>query len=403
MSKKESLTLLRVENVAPGPKRFHLLDSKIPGLRLQITPAGTKTWQVYCRVKDATAPVRITIGKYPSIGLETARKKATQIVADLTLHGREAAEQMTGFRREATFEELFESWFKDQRIRGRRDMVNVRSRYTNHIAPTLGTKRVSELTPAVMQRWFIALPKRKSQRGQGTISTTTANRLLEIVSAVFAAKVQSNPAASIKAFPEQSRERYLTGAEMARLFEALDAPETSKDLRDIVFLALTTGLRKGNILSLSWHDVDFESSLIVIPAVKSKNARSMGIPLVQEAVEILARRKAAASSVFVFPATSSTGHIVDIKRGFAALLGRADIKDFVFHDLRRTLGSWQALTGSSDLLIGKSLGHSSTQSTRVYARLRDSNPIRDSMSRGVAAMREAAATKKVLKIAGGGD
>ena len=64
-------------------------------------------------------------------------------------------------------------------------------------------------------------------------------------------------------------------------------------------------------------------------------------------------------------------------------------------------GSYQAMIGSSDLIIGKSLGHRSTQSTRVYARIRDNNPIKKSMAGGFAAMVKASKEKKVVNIGGG--
>ncbi len=151
---------------------------------------------------------------------------------------------------------------------------------------------------------------------------------------------------------------------------------------------------------MSWADVDLVNGLWVIPAGKSKNKKSMGIPLIPEAIEILEKRKQKAKSIFVFPSTGKTGHITEIRKSWSTILKRAQITEFVFHDLRRTAGSWQAHIGSSDIIIGKSLGHSSTQSTRVYARIRDNNPIKESMAGGFAAMKKASQVKKVVKIGG---
>jgi integrase len=64
----------------------------------------------------------------------------------------------------------------------------------------------------------------------------------------------------------------------------------------------------------------------------------------------------------------------------------AGFKDVRLHDLRRTFGSWQAMGGSSELLIGKSLGHRNTRSTAVYARL-TLDPVRQSVERATDAMR----------------
>jgi integrase len=63
------------------------------------------------------------------------------------------------------------------------------------------------------------------------------------------------------------------------------------------------------------------------------------------------------------------------------------------HDLRRTLGSWQAATGANSYIIGKSLGHKSQQAIAVYARL-NLDPVRDSMGKAVKAMQATTAKKE---------
>ena len=68
----------------------------------------------------------------------------------------------------------------------------------------------------------------------------------------------------------------------------------------------------------------------------------------------------------------------------------------VLHDLRRTLGSWQARTGASLAIIGKSLNHKSQQATAIYARL-DLDPVRQSVNTATAAMFEAAGLKEGAK------
>ena len=70
----------------------------------------------------------------------------------------------------------------------------------------------------------------------------------------------------------------------------------------------------------------------------------------------------------------------------------ARLEDIRIHDLRRTMGSWQARTGASLVIIGKSLGHKSQQATAVYARL-DLDPVRAAMETATSAMLEAAKQK----------
>src|SRR5207249_2399984 len=92
---------------------------------------------------------------------------------------------------------------------------------------------------------------------------------------------------------------------------------------------------------------------------------------------------------FLFPSHSEAGHITEPKGPWSNLLTRAKLSDLRIHDLRRTLGSWQAMTGASLPIIGKSLGHSSHQSTEVYARLANA-PVVDAIATATSAMLAAA-------------
>ena len=85
---------------------------------------------------------------------------------------------------------------------------------------------------------------------------------------------------------------------------------------------------------------------------------------------------------------SLTSSLVRARNAAAALkidTNGARLDDLRIHDMRRTLGSWQAATGASLVVIGKSLGHKSTQATEVYSRL-NLDPVRDSMQTATRAM-----------------
>ena len=95
----------------------------------------------------------------------------------------------------------------------------------------------------------------------------------------------------------------------------------------------------------------------------------------------LLKIKQNAKSEWVLPSKKSvSGHFNSPKRSWEMLLKRAGIENLRLHDLRRTMGSYQAISGASLNIIGKSLGHKSTSATQVYARL-SMDPIRDSMQK----------------------
>jgi integrase len=77
------------------------------------------------------------------------------------------------------------------------------------------------------------------------------------------------------------------------------------------------------------------------------------------------------------------------KTAWKRILTRAGIQDLRIHDLRRTLGSWQAATGASLPIIGKSLGHKSLGATQIYARL-NLDPVRESLNKATDALLQAA-------------
>jgi integrase len=204
----------------------------------------------------------------------------------------------------------------------------------------------------------------------------------------------ANPATKIELHPEKKRKRFLEPAELPRLFAALKQ-EPSDDLRDFVKLALWTGARKSDILSMRWQDVSLADNRWRVPET-TKTGESYDIALTPEAVEILASRQGAAGQ-WVFPSRGATGHIVDLKGAWKKLLARAKITNLTQHDLRRTLGSYQAAQGASLTVIGKSLGHKSIQATSIYAQL-DLDPVRESVMTATRAM--IAASKKRSKLLG---
>ena len=111
----------------------------------------------------------------------------------------------------------------------------------------------------------------------------------------------------------------------------------------------------------------------------------MQIPLGPDVLEILRRRRAESSSLFVLPGPGTKGHYREPKRAWGTLLKRAKLEDLRIHDLRRSMGSWMTIGGASLPIVGKALGHKTSQATSVYARL-NLDPVRLAMEQAVEAM-----------------
>ncbi len=129
----------------------------------------------------------------------------------------------------------------------------------------------------------------------------------------------------------------------------------SKGLYPIVILALSTGMRRGEIMNLKWSDIDLARGSILLQT--TKNGERRFIPLVGMALDLL-RSKYANQAVdsLVFPAPHAPCKPIDIRSAWETALSKANIFNFRFHDLRHTAASYLAMNQASLLEIGTLLG-----------------------------------------------
>jgi integrase len=211
---------------------------------------------------------------------------------------------------------------------------------------------------------------------------------LETISAVYnkAKKWQlinlPNPTSPVDLFKLESRDRFLSQAENQRLEEALEIT-ASATFKVFIQTLRFTGARSGNVEAMRWADLDLESKVWRIPMTKS--GKPHVVPLLPEALAAIEAQRGKHPD-WVFPGRGLTGHIVNPHRSWGRLIEAAGLSDARKHDLRRTLGSWQAKTGASLPIISKTLGHTNPSATAIYARL-DVEPIREAMQTAVRAMR----------------
>ena len=382
-SKKFNFTKKFIESLEPADlgKRNYYKDSKINGLEIMVTDKKSKSFKV-TRKKNGKI-IRVTLGPYPDLSVENARQKALEVNSQISqgINPNDAKNQL---RQEITFGELFEKYMimysKKYKLSWKYD-----EREVNKFLPHWFKKQISTIT-----NQEVRLLHEKVGNDNGLYQ---ANRLLERIRAIYNKGIEwgykiENPTNNIKKFKEQSRDRFIQTDELPRFFEALEHEE-NKIVRDYSYLSLYTGARKGNVLSAKWEQINFTIFEWRIP--KTKNGDPQTIPLIEQAVKLLKKRKIENEKLdledfqrqWVFPSKNSeSGHLSDPKRAWKRILDQAEIKDLRIHDIRRTLGSYQAITGASLPIIGKSLGHKSSQATQIYSRL-NNDPVRQSMDKAL--------------------
>ena len=152
---------------------------------------------------------------------------------------------------------------------------------------------------------------------------------------------------------ETKREQSLSIDEEIRLLDSC-----SPELKGIVMCALDTGMRRGEIMSLQWEDIDFDKNQITIKALNTKSLRSRSVPisnrLKQELISLSFNKTRR-----VFAIRNFNG------RWYEAMKG-ANIVDFRFHDLRRTHATKLIKAGIQIAFVSKLLGHTKLETTYRY-------------------------------------
>ena len=277
--------------------------------------------------------------------------------------------------------------------------------WQKHIVPALGRRPVAEVDVSEIRRLHNAL----------AATPYLANRLLAVLSAFFTFARREgwrpdNPARdeSLDRYPEASRERFLSPAEVTKLGEALTRAETvglppAPELRkpaptkrpqnrpksaDVpnpanphavaaLRLLLLTGCREGEIRTLRWDAVDLERGFLRL--ADTKTGRSVR-PLGAAAAELLSGVRKVHRSPYVFPGLRPSVPLRSLKRLWHAVRFAAGLPDVRLHDLRHSFASFSAIGGDSLLVTRALLGHRTVSSTSRYAHLSD-DPVRAAVDR----------------------
>ncbi len=142
----------------------------------------------------------------------------------------------------------------------------------------------------------------------------------------------------------------------------------SEDFKPIILMALLTGMRRGEILRLTWKDVNFNNSIIQIR--ETKNGEIREVPIHKELFLALSKMEIKGKYIF----TNKDGsQKKDIRTAFGNALKRAKISNFRFHDLRHTFASHLVMNGVDLLSVKELLGHKTIDMTLRYSHLSPSH------------------------------
>ena len=398
------LTKRTVEALEPQARPYERRDSDLTGFLCRVQPTGVKTfWFAYSFAGKRGN--RFRLGAFPGLSVEGARALATSAAGDVSKgidpHARRKSERVqTDLARltqlDTFLDDRFEPWAKAHMKSGVEQLKRIRSDFADYLTKPM-TALHSVAIEGMRQKW-----KREGKQPR------TINRDIQRIQSVLSRAVEwgvldRHPLKGLKPmkFDKAGRVHFLSAAEEAALRAALDTrhdrmrgdrtrfnewravrhlpplPDLDGEMLDhlkpLVLLALNTGMRRGELFSLKWADVDLASGIVTVRAASAKSGQTRRIPLNSEAAAVLkAWRKAGTKHDLVFPGAEGE-RLTNIAKSWSGVVKLAGIAGFNFHDLRHSFAS-KLVQGGTDLnTVRTLLGHSEISTTLIYAHLAPDN------------------------------
>lgn len=371
-------------SVPKKDKRIYYYFKKVPGLTLQVTSNGIKTFQVFKRIKGVSSPYRKVLGKYPMLSPDSASRLARVELGLLESSGDPRIKRKEEAQMSMTYGDLYERYMNEYAKQHTKGWKDTEASYKLYFKTHWHRRTVGGIKHSELEAWVNNLGE--------TSGKATANRNLDIFAAILhwgikkqIIKLTHDPSTGITRFKTKARERFLMPNEFEKFKKALDT-EPSQTMKDFFWMLLYTGIRSGNVMAMRWDQIQWDLKQWIIP--DTKNDDSQIVNLVPDAMKILQERyDTRQNEDWVFPSTinrgrkSQSGHLEEPKGAWKELLKRAGLysedktKRLRIHDIRRTVGSYMAIQGVDSKVIGKALGHRSSAATAIYARLTQ-DPVR---------------------------
>ncbi|WP_225767750.1 site-specific integrase [Inquilinus sp. Marseille-Q2685] len=384
------LTKRIVDALQHDPRRdVFLWDTELRGFGVRAKPSGTKTFLIQYRNAERRTR-RFVIGQYGVLTVELARDLAKKKLATVIDGGDPSAERRAA-REGMTVAEICD-WYlveaESGRLLGRNrrpikasSVSGDRSRIEQHIKPLIGTRVVSHLRLADIERLQAEIAAGKTARsrrpGRGGQTAGGAGAAARAISTLRSllnharrlGLIEQSPANGVRVIASTKLKRRLSAGEVRHLGKVMLQMEREGEhptgLAAIRALLLT-GFRRMEVLGMRKAWIEQEGNCVAFPDTKSgPQLRAAG----DAAMACLIEQAGRSNSEFVFPADWGDGHFVGLVRVLDRVCGRAGLTDVTPHTLRHTFASIAASLGFSELTISGLLGHAPRGVTQRYVHL----------------------------------
>ncbi len=354
----------------PRQTRYRAWDAQMPGLCVRVQPSGSRTWFFEYRDPGGSRQA-VKIGNADRLSPADARKAARQFGLDPAADKRNAKAERAAKQAEKEASAL----------------RTVGAYLTNEYQPNhLDATRTGDATAdRIRKAWASLLDRDMAQiavldlervrrgRLQSGLKPQTINRDWSALRALLHSarragliadvpelrKLKENDAERIRWLGQRDpseRDRFLTAL--------VDTPEPA---RTVVTIAYWTGMRRGEVFSLEWGDIDFERGQITVRPETAKTGSSRHIPLHPTLAEHMGGLYRV--NDLICPSPQTGAKMTTIKTAWSSLTTRANLIDFRLHDVRHDFASRLVMNGTDLYVVKDLLGHSTIQLTERYAHL----------------------------------
>ncbi|MCA8972669.1 MAG: tyrosine-type recombinase/integrase, partial [Planctomycetes bacterium] len=398
-----TITQRLVSSAKPRAKKYEIACNSLRGFILRVLPSGKKVY--YARVRHDGRDTRHRVGMAGEWSFVAARNRAAEILTSVAqdtsrAHPRSPELEQSSAPLLRNFARRYDAGHIEPTLK-----QSTRRRYRcsikNHILPRFGQRRLDDIRREEVERW------RGDMAGNRNAFTaallTLSNMYTKALDWGVLPDTFRPPTRGVKKYPTRKRERFLTPEERVRLEEYLEAAgqKTGNQKGRIhwsiiaaIRLLSYTGMRRSEVLGLTWEMVDLTHRVFRLPDSKVGQRNVPFGPVVYDLlVDDLMPRKTGAPWICVsrFGTPVSKRGIGDAWRRSRKQIGLGNMR---LHDLRHSAASDALMGGVPLAVVGKVLGHRNPSTTARYAHISDS-VVRDAV--GILSKRVGQARTKASK------